>query len=101
MNQLNPQLKELLKIAQRTEHSFTVECEAPPGFVPGFLARLEADSGTQQSSVLEFMVKRGAVFAALIGLLTLTVEFSMGRPSLRILEDVSAPGAVFFRIVLR
>jgi len=101
MNRLNPQLKQLLDVARKVEQSSTLDCEAPPDFARRVLNRLTPNATISQSSALEFMVQRGAAFAALIGVLTLTIQFSTAKPSIGIFKDLSVPGAVLFRIILR
>ena len=101
MNPLNPQLKELLKIAQRVEQSRELSYEASSAFTRRVLARLTADSIASQISLLELMVKRCAAFAALIGVLILAIQFAVPKPSLGVLKNISTPGVALFRIVLR
>lgn len=101
MNQLNPQLKELLRIARKAELASLEECEAPAFFTGRVLAELREKGSSGQYSLLERMVKRGAVFAGIVGLITLTAQFSTGRPLGGIWEEVPVPGAVLLRIVLR
>jgi hypothetical protein len=101
MNRLDPRLKQLLEIARKAELSATQECDVPAFFTGRVLAGIHEKRRPENYSLLEFMVKRGALFAGIIGLITLTVQLSIGRPTGGVWEDVPVPGAVLLRIVLR
>jgi hypothetical protein len=101
MNRLDPRLKQLLEIAQKAERSSDSDCEVPAFFTGRLLAGISESGKPVNYSLLESMVKRGALFAGIIGLVTLTVQLSFGRPAGGIWEDVPVPGAVLLRVVLR
>ncbi len=100
MNKLHPQLKQVLEVVEEIERSSISNCETPPHFAQRIVTRVFDTPTVPQSALLELMVRRGAAFAALIGLVMLTIQLSFAKPSLGILKDVAGPCTVRFRIIL-
>lgn len=101
MNELNPVLKKLLLVAEKVERSSEIGFETPPRYVVlRILNRCAPRAMVSQPSLLEFMVQRGAAIAAVVGLLTLTVQILAGGSSIGILNGITGPCAALFRTFL-
>ena len=102
MNKLDPLLKRVLAVAHRAEQVADLECEAnaPRGLVQR-VARSAALSTDSQRSLLELMVQRGAAISALVGGVTLSIQFAAaGGVSFGLWQQAITHGAGLFRVFL-
>ncbi len=102
MNKLDPVLKKLMSIANRVEEPPEMDAESipPRDLVMRLLHETTPVLNLPPPSLLEFMVPRGAAIAAIVGIVTLTVQLSAGGPFLGMWNGALSHGAELLRVFL-
>jgi hypothetical protein len=100
VNRLNPDLKELMIRAHEVDETSFPEPEPSPAFIRRVLSESRISTCTRQYGLVEMMVQRGAILAAIAGVITVCAKVLSGSASATILNYFAGHGGTAVRTFL-